>query len=215
MNKLTKQLRDENNELEKQLSEATNEILTDIVVYIRCANISEYEQERVRRDIYDMLLEGERRGQSVSDIIGDDYKEFCDSVISEVPQLTPAQKVLTVVSYAVMAMGIMLAIWTVLAPFRGLAHNGVWYIVSVGTDELIQGFAVIVTSFFVVDYICKNSFKPNKTLFILGLAVIIAVCIVADILVPSVTLLQMHIGVSILVLAVLAAVYFILNAKLA
>ena len=51
-----------------RLSEATNEILTDIVVYIRCANISEYEQERVRRDIYDMLLEGERRGRSVSDI---------------------------------------------------------------------------------------------------------------------------------------------------
>lgn len=36
-----------------------------------------------------MLLECERRRQSVSDIIGDDYKAFCDSVISEVPQLTP------------------------------------------------------------------------------------------------------------------------------
>lgn len=215
MNKLTRQLRDENNELEKQLSEATNEILTDIAVYIRYANISEYEQERVRRDIYDMLLEGERRGQSVSDIIGDDYKAFCDSVISEVPQLTPAQKTLTVVSYAVMAIGIMLAIWTVLAPLRSLAHDGAWYIVSVGTDELIQGFAVIVTSFFVVGYICKNSFKPNKTLFFLGLAVIIAVCVVADILVPSVTLVQMHIGVSVPVLAVLAAVYLILKARLA
>ncbi len=90
MNKFTRRLRDENNELEKQLSEATNEILTDMAVYIRCDNISEYEQERVRRDIYDMLLEGERRGRSVSDIIGDDYKAFCDSVISEVPQLTPA-----------------------------------------------------------------------------------------------------------------------------
>lgn len=43
MNKLTRQPRDENNELEKQLSEATNEILTDIAVYIRYANISEYE----------------------------------------------------------------------------------------------------------------------------------------------------------------------------
>ncbi len=72
-----------------------------------------------------------------------------------------------------------------------------------------------MTSFFVVGYICKNSFKPRKALFFLGLAAIIAVCIAADILVPSVTLVQMHIGVSVLVLAVLAAVYFILNAKLA
>lgn len=68
MNKFTRRLRDENNELEKRLSEATNEIMTDIVVYIRCTNISEYEQERVRRDIYDMLLADERRGRSVSDI---------------------------------------------------------------------------------------------------------------------------------------------------
>lgn len=65
------------------------------------------------------------------------------------------------------------------------------------------------------DYICKNSFKPNKALFILGLTAIIAVCIVAGIPVPSVTLVQMHIGVSVLVPAVLAVVYFIINSKLA
>lgn len=64
-------------------------------------------------------------------------------------------------------------------------------------------------------YICKNSFKPNKALFILGLTAIIAVCIVAGIPVPSVTLVQMRIGVSVLVLAVLAVVYFIINSKLA
>lgn len=64
-------------------------------------------------------------------------------------------------------------------------------------------------------YICKNSFKLNKSLFILGLTAIIAVCIVAGIPVPSVTLVQMHIGVSVLVLAVLAVVYFIINSKLA
>lgn len=72
-----------------------------------------------------------------------------------------------------------------------------------------------MTSFFVVGYICKNSFKPNKALFILGLTAVIAVCIVAGILVPSVTLVQMHIGVSVLVPAVLAVVYFIINSKLA
>lgn len=64
-------------------------------------------------------------------------------------------------------------------------------------------------------YVCKNSFKPNKALFILGLTAIIAVCIVAGIPVPSVTLVQMHIGVSVLVPAVLAVVYFIINSKLA
>lgn len=215
MNKLTRKLRDENNELEKQLSEEANAVLTDIVVYIRCANISEFNQERVRRDIDEMLLEGERRGQSVDDIIGGDYKTFCDSVISEVPQLTAAQKTMTVVSYAVMAIGIMLAIWTVFAPIRGLTQGGVWYMVNIGTVDIIEGVAVIAASFYIVDYICKNSFKPKKTLFFVGLAVIIVAFAAALVFIPKVTLLKMHIGVSVLVLAVLAAVYFIFNAKLA
>lgn len=215
MNKLTRKLRDENNELEKQLSEEANAVLTDIVVCIRCANISEFNQERVRRDIDEMLLEGERRGQSVDDIIGGDYKTFCDSVISEVPQLTAAQKTMTVVSYAVMAIGIMLAIWTVFAPIRGLTQGGVWYMVNIGTVDIIEGVAVIAASFYIVDYICKNSFKPKKTLFFVGLAVIIVAFAAALVFIPKVTLLKMHIGVSVLVLAVLAAVYFIFNAKLA
>ena len=215
MNKLTRKLRDENNELEKQLSEEANAVLTDIVVYIRCANNSEFNQERVRRDIDEMLLEGERRGQSVDDIIGGDYKTFCDSVISEVPQLTAAQKTMTVVSYAVMAIGIMLAIWTVFAPIRGLTQGGVWYMVNIGTVDIIEGVAVIAASFYIVDYICKNSFKPKKTLFFVGLAVIIVAFAAALVFIPKVTLLKMNIGVSVLVLAVLAAVYFALNAKLA
>lgn len=215
MNKLTRKLRDENNELEKQLSEEANAVLTDIVVYIRYANISEFNQERVRRDIDEMLLEGERRGQSVDDIIGGDYKTFCDSVISEVPQLTAAQKTMTVVSYAVMAIGIMLAIWTVFAPIRGLTQGGVWYMVNIGTVDIIEGVAVIAASFYIVDYICKNSFKPKKTLFFVGLAVIIVAFAAALVFIPKVTLLKMNIGVSVLVLAVLAAVYFALNAKLA
>ena len=215
MNKLAMKLRNENNELEKQLSEETNEVLTDIVVYIRCANISEYNQERVRRDIYDMLLEGERRGQCVSDIIGADYKAFCDLVLSEVPQLTPAQKTMTVASYAVMALGIMLAIWTVFAPFRQLAAGGKWYIVLIGTVDIVEGIAIILASFYIVGYICKNSFKPKKGLLSAGLAVIIAVCITAVVLVPKLVLLRLHIGVSVLVLGLLAVIYLILNAKLA
>ena len=39
MSREARMLRDENNKLEKQLDDKTNEILTDIVVYIRSANI--------------------------------------------------------------------------------------------------------------------------------------------------------------------------------
>ena len=45
MNKQTKELLKENNELEKTLDKETVDILTDIVVYIRGARISEYNQK--------------------------------------------------------------------------------------------------------------------------------------------------------------------------
>ena len=66
MNKPARILRNENNKFEEKLSKETNDVLTDIVVYIRSTSISEYDQERVRRDIDEMLFEGERRGMSAA-----------------------------------------------------------------------------------------------------------------------------------------------------
>lgn len=82
----------ENNDLSFHLKAADNKILTDMVVYIRGADISGYQQELVRRDITQMILDGEQRGDTMEDIIGSDYKIFCDNVLREVPHLTRAEK---------------------------------------------------------------------------------------------------------------------------
>lgn len=82
----------ENNDLSSQLRAEDNRVLTDMVVYIRGADISEYQQELVRRDITQMLIDGEQRGDTLEEIIGGDYKDFCDSVLNEVPHLTRAEK---------------------------------------------------------------------------------------------------------------------------
>ena len=75
--------------MEKQLQADGNaSLLTDIVVYLRSANISPYDQEKVRRDIREMLMEGEKRGETAEDIIGGDYKLFCDEVVAEIPKLS-------------------------------------------------------------------------------------------------------------------------------
>ena len=75
MSKRAKLLLRENNELEEQIrDEAARAALTDMIVYIRSANISAYNQELVRRDIWQMIADGERRGASVEEIIGGDYK---------------------------------------------------------------------------------------------------------------------------------------------
>ena len=87
MNKKTRELLErENNLLEEQLGDEYRSVLTDIVVYLRSADITFLRQERIRRDITDMFFDGEQRGDSVRDIIGRDYKSFCDDIIDETPK---------------------------------------------------------------------------------------------------------------------------------
>ena len=72
MSKQVRQLLRENNEMEKLLSEDGRSVMTDIVVYLRCADISDIDQEQVRRDIMQMLIDGEARGMSPYEGIGED-----------------------------------------------------------------------------------------------------------------------------------------------
>ena len=65
----TKQLMRENNAFERALSPEFNQVLTDMVVYLRSAPVSEYNQELVRRDIGRMFLDAQRRGDSPADVI--------------------------------------------------------------------------------------------------------------------------------------------------
>ena len=53
-----------------------------------------YEQEKVRRDIIQMLIDGEKRETSAREVIGEDYREFCDSIVAEIPHMSRKEKVL-------------------------------------------------------------------------------------------------------------------------
>ena len=68
MSRRVKEMLKENNELQEQLSDDGKKVLTDIVVYLRGVPVSMYEQERVRRDITQMLIDGEKRGSSARDV---------------------------------------------------------------------------------------------------------------------------------------------------
>ncbi|XOQ43919.1 MAG: hypothetical protein ACFWTN_05640 [Clostridium sp.] len=78
MNKQVKQLKRLNNKLEEQLNEKNREAYTDIICYLRVANISEYNQEIIRQDLLEMVLSAQERGENIQTVIGEDYRTFCD-----------------------------------------------------------------------------------------------------------------------------------------
>ena len=107
MNKRTKRLTEENEILCGELSTEAKEVLRNVTGYIQRFGISRYEQEKVRQDIAEMILEGEKRGIPVSETIGDDYQAFCDSVLAEMPRMTGREKLLTIVR----DICLFLAVW--------------------------------------------------------------------------------------------------------
>lgn len=163
MTRETKALLKVNNRIEKSLSKEANMIVTDMVAYLRAADISEYYQEVVRRDINQMIIDGESRGESVDDIIGGDYKAFCDAVISEVPKLTKKQKILSFVSEITLSLTIVSTIWFVLSEISLLKNGDNWRCLDVTLAHILWGVLIIVIGDVLVMWATKFSFSSKKT----------------------------------------------------
>lgn len=191
MSRQTKQLMKENNDLALQLHEGDNRILTDIVVYIRGADISAYQQELVRRDITQMILDGEQRGDTAEDIIGGDYKTFCDNVLKEVPRLTSAEKSISFLGTICAASAVLLTVWLLFALTDTLKENNTWPDIPITTGNIISTFLILCAAILIYNFITKNSFNSRflRSKKIPALCILILViCICTDLFLNTVIL---------------------------
>ena len=209
-----KKLRDENNELEKKLKGALNDILTDIVVYIRSYGISDLDQELVRRDITQMLIDGQERGENAADVIGDDYKAFCDSVMAEIPKLSTKQRIMTSIRDILPALMTLFAIWAVFAVIKQAVSNEAWYITPLSVSDVIIGASLLIAAAGIVVYITRNSFDVKPAGLICMLLLIIASALAAALLLPEKIIFSPHIAADMALLVVLFIAYKLIDRKL-
>lgn len=161
MNKKTRKLLKENNEFEKNLNKKNIKVITDIVVYLRACDISEYHQEEVRRDIMQMIADGEKRNEDINIIIGEDYKTFCDEIVSVFPARSKKEKFIDWSSQILLLFSIMSLICffsSIISAFSGKT--------SINSLPITLGFVInsilisLISSTF-VRFICKTSFNKN------------------------------------------------------
>lgn len=69
-------------ELSKQLKTEYDTVYTDMVVYIRTSSLTAEDAEEIVNDILVMLLEAQARGEAPEGVFGNDYKAFCDEMIT-------------------------------------------------------------------------------------------------------------------------------------
>ena len=207
MNRRTKQLLQENNRLEEQLTGENNRTMTDIIVYLRASNTTAYQQECVRRDITEMVLEGQRRGAPMEEVIGEDYKAFCDAVLSEVPKRTLRQRILSAVGSGCLYVDILAVIWLVFGAIGWLLGDGSWPWLAVTAGDLIALVAILGASIGLVEYICKNSFDENlgkrKVIPVL-LVLLVAGLVAGSVLLREAVLFHIH---TLLALGLMAVLY--------
>lgn len=103
----SKALLKQNNQREKELTKENNQVLTDMVVYLRGSDLSDYNQELVRADLIEMVLDAQVRGDDIEKVFGENYQSICDEIIRAFPKRTTSQKVLSGISNVLTCISVL------------------------------------------------------------------------------------------------------------
>lgn len=185
MGKTTRMLRKQNNVFEEQLSKQNQDVMTDIVVYLRYADISEMNQELIRVDIGQMLFDAQKRGESSQKVIGMDYKQFCDDILENVEHETGKEKVVRILMTTMLCATMILPILMLYGALNNIVMKQNWWSMQLTLGQVISytGIALWATGF--VQYISRHSFEvetriqKTKLFFLLFVPLILViVCVV-------------------------------------
>lgn len=160
-------LNKQNNELDKQMTEENDKIMTDLVCYLRVANLSVLEQETVRRDLLQMALDAQTRGETLSQVFGADYQTFCDEIIAALPPRRPLERVLDMLdtvllcAAVLMLIGIAFSRETYLLIADAIQGNPLHWQIAVTAGGLVCGILILGGAWLIVQLICKAALRPK------------------------------------------------------
>lgn len=167
MNK-TKKLNKQNNLLDKQIWEENQEIFTDMICYIRGANISDYDVEVIRHDLTEMVLSAQSRGEDITTLFSDNYKEFCDEVIASIPPKTTKEKFIDALDTTFLGLSILIAINIFISNdfieiIKALfTKSTVNWNIGLSLGDIIAIMLFMCVGGIIVQTICKKSFDKKK-----------------------------------------------------
>lgn len=211
MSKRTKELLRANNALDAQLNKDNQQMMTNIVVYIRSANISEYEQELVRRDITHMLLDAQAQGRTAAEVLGEDAQAFCEAVIAALPPRSTSERALNNVRDGLLAFVVLGVIWLVSGAIDMLGDRA-WPYLPLTLGDVIGQVLILATAFYIFHSISCHAFDDKLGRLFVLVFVALAVSLLASIYLTT-FLCNVHIAVVAGALLVFFAAYKVLDAR--
>lgn len=165
MNKQTRELNRINNDLDGLLYSENNPAMTDIICYLRGANISEYNQEIIRQDLLEMVLSAQERNENIQTVIGTDYKNFCDEIIATFPPKSLKEKIIDFIDAISLGLSVFCAVNIIMSDETiVLIHNlfvgePLNFEIAVTAGLIVSLLIVFVAAFGIVNFIMKKSFE--------------------------------------------------------
>lgn len=184
-------LNKDNNMAERALNTESKKYLLDIICYLRTQNVDTYEIEVIRGDIISMFQEAQTRGDSITKVLGSDYKTFCDEILQDAKH-KKKRKVFfewadSFISALLVLVGITFlfsdACWKMFTHlFKKADYNWLW---GITTGNIIT-WVVLLVAVFILFSVTANfsvSSKNNRHTvtanFIFGAGIMVAFLVMA------------------------------------
>lgn len=158
-----------NNNERKALSKENLELYEEVLVYIRLNSLkSEQKTEELLLEILNHMLEAQADGKSASDVFGNDYKDYCDEIIKEIPVENYSKTVLFMCSIAIEFLAIVSFI-------HGILGFGLYHFFKLGSDHftfsLGSAFLIIIIELLllylfiklILKWLKSSSFRKKQT----------------------------------------------------
>ena len=108
-----------------------------------------------------MIADGEKRNESVRDIIGEDYKSFCDEIVKSFPPRSKKERILEWLSMFFQMITTLSLLWLFFSVILMLTGNATAYKLPLTLGQIINGFFISIGSIAIVTFVSKTSFnKP-------------------------------------------------------
>lgn len=175
MPNLLKKLRQDNDLLERQLTQENYKIMQEIVCYLRSADLCDCDLEIIWKDLAGMLLEAQLRNEKCIDVFGDDYRLMCDELIKDGMQKTMYKKLLEVLNILIFSIGVIYIIEFLFSSKLILIVMSCQFTVLITTGLVIAALCTFGIAFCIYYYIAKSSIQLSihnriiQILFIIGL----------------------------------------------
>lgn len=162
-----------------------------------------------------MIIDGEHRGMTVKDVIGGDYRTFCDNVIAEIPEMSSKERMLSLVRTVLHSAVVLMVIWFAFAAIDQFTGSNSWPYFTITAGNVISGVLLIVAAFLIFNVVSKTSLSDNtsanwKVFFTTFIAFLICMCV--NVFIEQ-SLFKLHALIAAAGIIILFVIYKVLDAK--